>query len=227
MIKETEGVRDSPRTLGGIMRMLGPGIIMAGGIVGSGELIAATRTGAETGFIFLGLIIFGCVIKCFTQVEMARHAIARNETTLTMLNNVPGPRVCAGRFNGNWIVLFWGITMLIGIGQLGGIVGGVGQAMAITMPLTEKGRAYKQTSQSRPEYEPGRTPDHSIHGLFLVLGSGSADANKSNARQIGHITSPGDQIVVVELIEVRMAAGAGHYRHKFHGRLQETFQTLC
>ena len=149
MIKKTEGVRDSPRTLGGIMRMLGPGIIMAGGIVGSGELIAATRTGAETGFIFLGLIIFGCVIKCFTQVEMARHAIARNETTLTMLNNVPGPRVCVGRFNGNWIVLFWGITMLIGIGQLGGIVGGVGQAMAITMPLTEKGRSYNEAADNR------------------------------------------------------------------------------
>ena len=149
MTKETEGVRDPPRTFGGIARMLGPGIIMAGGIVGSGELIAATRTGAEAGFIFLGLIIFGCVIKCFTQVEMARHAIARNETTLTMLNNVPGPRVRAGRFNGNWIVLFWGITMLFGIGQLGGIVGGVGQAMAITMPLTEKGSAYNEAADNR------------------------------------------------------------------------------
>ena len=54
MTEEIEGVRDPPRTFGGIVRMLGPGIIMAGGIVGSGELIAATRTGAEAGFIFLG-----------------------------------------------------------------------------------------------------------------------------------------------------------------------------
>ena len=38
MTKETEGVRDPPRTFGGIVRMLGPGIIVAGGIVGSGEL---------------------------------------------------------------------------------------------------------------------------------------------------------------------------------------------
>ena len=146
-------VRQPPEKIAGILRMLGPGLIMAGGIVGSGELIAATHTGAKAGFIFLGLIIFGCVIKCFTQVEMARHAIVKGETTLGLLNRLPGPRLEWGRFNSNWIVMFWAFTMIFGFGQLGGIVGGVGQAMAIAMPITEKGGRYNEAASARAKIQ--------------------------------------------------------------------------
>ena len=146
-------VRQPPEKIAGILRMLGPGLIMAGGIVGSGELIAATHTGAKAGFVFLGLIIFGCVIKCFTQVEMARHAIVKGETTLGLLNRLPGPRLRVGRLKGNWIVLFWAFAMVFGFGQLGGIVGGVGQAMAIAMPITEKGQRYNEAASARAKLQ--------------------------------------------------------------------------
>ena len=49
-------VRDAPTTVKGILRNVGPGMILAGSIVGSGELIATTRTGAEAHFDFLWLI---------------------------------------------------------------------------------------------------------------------------------------------------------------------------
>ena len=39
-----------PRTILGILRQLGPGLIIAGAIVGSGELNATTKTGAQAGF---------------------------------------------------------------------------------------------------------------------------------------------------------------------------------
>ena len=151
--EEVQLTQEPPLRLSGILRKLGPGLIMAGGIVGSGELIAATRTGAQAGFIFLGLIIFGCVIKCFTQVEMARHAIIQGETTLSLLNRLPGPRICRGSFSGNWIVLFWAFTMIFGFGQLGGIVGGVGQAMAIAMPVTSEGREYNSAAETRAKIQ--------------------------------------------------------------------------
>ena len=61
-----------PRRFGAILLRLGPGMIIAGSIVGSGELIATTKTGAEAGFCLLWLIIVGCVIKVFTQVEFGR-----------------------------------------------------------------------------------------------------------------------------------------------------------
>ena len=51
-------------------RQIGPGIILAGAIVGSGELIVTTSLGAQHGYIFLWLILFSCVIKVFLQIEL-------------------------------------------------------------------------------------------------------------------------------------------------------------
>ena len=45
--------KDPPTTLTGILKSLGPGLIIAGSIVGSGELIATTSTGAAAGFSLL------------------------------------------------------------------------------------------------------------------------------------------------------------------------------
>lgn len=115
----------------GILRQLGPGLIIAASIVGSGELIATTKTGAEAGFSLLWLIIVGCVIKVFVQVEFGRFALSENQTTLQALDSVPGPRLRA-----NWLLWYWLLMFVLGIGQLGGIVGSVGQAMAQTFPIT-------------------------------------------------------------------------------------------
>lgn len=84
-------VTEPPRTLGSTLLRLGPGMIIAGSIVGSGELIATTKTGAEAGFWLLWLIVLGCVIKVSTQVEFGRHAITWSQTPLSALNSVPGP----------------------------------------------------------------------------------------------------------------------------------------
>ena len=76
---------DPPTTFWGILRKLGPGLIVAGSIVGSGELIATTATGASAGMWLLWLIIIGCVIKVFVQVELGRVAISSGQTTMTAL----------------------------------------------------------------------------------------------------------------------------------------------
>ena len=98
-----------PTAIGGILRRLGPGLIVAGSIVGSGELIATTKTGAEAGFWLLWLIVIGCVIKVFCQVEFGRYSIVTGKSTMTGLAEVPGPRI-AGR--GNWIVWYWFLMWL-------------------------------------------------------------------------------------------------------------------
>ena len=120
-----EMTQAAPESIGGIVRRIGPGLIIAGSIVGSGELIATTISGAKAGFWLLWLIVLGCVIKVFVQVEFGRHTIISGETTLYSLNTLPGPRVRAV----NWIVWYWLIMFLVIIGQQGGIVGGVGQAL--------------------------------------------------------------------------------------------------
>lgn len=83
MSNEAEMPQDPPRTLGATLRRLGPGMIIAGSIVGSGELIATTKVGAEAGFSLLWVIILGCVIKVFTQVEFGRYAILCCESPAT------------------------------------------------------------------------------------------------------------------------------------------------
>src|SRR3954471_2127745 len=130
-----------PTSVLGILSRLGPGLIIAGSIVGSGELIATTKTGAEAGFWLLWLIIVGCIIKLFVQVELGRDAIVRGKTTMSALSEVPGPAI---KGHGNWLLWYYFLMFAAGIGQLGGIVGGVGQAMAISMPLTQQGREFNQ-----------------------------------------------------------------------------------
>ena len=124
-------IQEPPTSFGGIFRKLGPGLIIAASIVGSGELIATTKTGAQAGISLLWLIVVGCVIKVFVQIELGRVAISQGETTLTSLNRIPGPRLIV-----SWIIWYWLIMMIVGFGQLGGIIGGVGQAMALARPLT-------------------------------------------------------------------------------------------
>lgn len=68
--------RDSRRTLRETLAHLGPGIILAGFIIGSGELIATTTVDAEAGFRLLWLIVIGCGIKFAPQTEFDRRALA-------------------------------------------------------------------------------------------------------------------------------------------------------
>ncbi|MDI1251292.1 MAG: hypothetical protein PSV13_20685, partial [Lacunisphaera sp.] len=52
-----------PRHLGGVLRQLGPGLIISAMIVGSGELIVTPKLGAEEGFRLLWFIVLGCLLK--------------------------------------------------------------------------------------------------------------------------------------------------------------------
>src|SRR5688572_33470032 len=86
-------VKPAPTDFVGILRQLGPGLIISAVIVGSGELIVTPKVGAENGFSLLWFIVFGCCIKVFVQVELGRFAISKGMTTLEGMNLMPGPRL--------------------------------------------------------------------------------------------------------------------------------------
>ena len=88
-----DALREPPATLWQALQKIGPGIILAGSIIGSGELLLTTSLGAEYGFPFLWLILFSCVIKVFVQIELGRHAISSGMPTLGAINELPGPRL--------------------------------------------------------------------------------------------------------------------------------------
>jgi Mn2+/Fe2+ NRAMP family transporter len=121
-----------PTTFGGILRRLGPGLIIAASIVGSGELIATTKTGADAGYSLMWLILIGCVIKVFVQVEFGRYAVAEGVPTIEALDQIPGPRLRVSWLVWAWLVMF----VASAVGQLGGILGGVGQLLASKWPIT-------------------------------------------------------------------------------------------
>ncbi len=113
-----------PRSLAASLRYIGPGLILTAGIVGTGELVATPNVAAESGFTLLWLIILGCVVKVFVQVELGRYAVATGTPTLRMLDMVPGPRLRVG-----WMVWVFLPVFVAMISVIGGMLGGTAEVM--------------------------------------------------------------------------------------------------
>jgi manganese transport protein len=124
-----DALREPPASIWAALKQIGPGIILAGGIIGTGELLVTTKLGADHGFILLWLILFSCVIKVFVQIELGRSAISSGKPTLGALHELPGPRLGT-----HWLVWWWLFMLLATVSQMGGMLGGVGQAMHLLFP---------------------------------------------------------------------------------------------
>jgi manganese transport protein len=124
-----EAVEEPPRTFRAGVWRLGPGLVLAASIVGSGELIATTTLGAQTGYALLWMILLSCAIKPVVQAELGRYTVATGETGLEALNRVPGPRAGVG-----WLVWMWAVVIFLTLLQLGGMFGGVSQVMNLLIP---------------------------------------------------------------------------------------------
>ncbi len=151
----TDAIQDPPETLWAALRKIGPGIVLAGTIVGSGELILTTGLGADHGFIFLWLILFSCVIKVFVQIELGRYAISSGRPTLGALHDI---RI--GNKRMTWLVWWWFIMLICTVVQLGGMTGTIGQALNLAFPqftsfvssATQSFPSLAQYIQSRSEF---------------------------------------------------------------------------
>jgi hypothetical protein len=99
---DPRAIANPPTTVWGILTSIGPGLILTANIVGTGELIATTRLGAQAGFTLLWFIVFSCFIKVFVQIELARYTLAEGVGSLDALNRLPGPR-----FRVSWVLWLW------------------------------------------------------------------------------------------------------------------------
>jgi manganese transport protein len=128
-VLSSDKIEDPPQTFVAIFRRIGPGLILAGSIVGSGELIATTVLGAENGYLLLWLILISCVIKTVVQEELGRHAIGTGETTLETFNHCPGPR-----WKVSWLVWMWFVMVLFTLMQIGAMLGSIGEILNRAYP---------------------------------------------------------------------------------------------
>ena len=124
-----DAIQDPPQSLFKALGQIGPGLILAASIVGTGELINTTSLGAKAGFTLLWLIILSCLIKVFVQVELGRYAITHGRTTLKAFDTLPGPRLGT-----TWLCWLWLFMMLATQAQIAAMEGTVGQAAHMAFP---------------------------------------------------------------------------------------------
>jgi len=128
-----DAIQEPPRSFFTAIRQIGPGLILAASIVGTGELINTTGLGAKAGFSLLWLILLSCVIKVFVQVELGRYAITHGKTSLAAFDTLPGPRLGA-----SWICWLWLFMTLATQAQIAAMEGSVGQTAHMAFPEASK-----------------------------------------------------------------------------------------
>jgi len=128
-ILSADAIEPPPATVQAAFRRIGPGMVLAASIVGSGELIATTTLGAQVGFVALWIILISCAIKPVVQGELGRFTIATGRTGLEGFNAVPGPRARV-----SWLVWAWALTVALTLLQIGGMYGGVAQVLHLLVP---------------------------------------------------------------------------------------------
>jgi Mn2+/Fe2+ NRAMP family transporter len=119
-------IQAPPHSLLLAFRQVGPGLILAAAIVGTGELIATTHAGAKAGFVLLWLVIVSCFIKVFVQVELGRYAVSSGRTTFSGFRSLPGP--------GPLLVWWCALMLLVTQLQIGAMIAGIGQAAHMVLP---------------------------------------------------------------------------------------------
>jgi manganese transport protein len=124
-----EDVEQPPSRLGQTLRRIGPGMILAASIVGSGELIATTTLGAEAGYTALWIVVGSCFLKPAIQAAIGRYSVLTGRTGLDGFNRVPGPR-----FRVNWVVWAWAAMVAMSLFQVGAMYGGVAMVLNTLMP---------------------------------------------------------------------------------------------
>ena len=124
-----ESIEAPPSTFAGVLRRVGPGLITAAVVVGTGELIATTVLGAEIGYSLLWLVILSCAIKAVVQNELGRYTIATGETGLQALDRVPGPRFRVG-----WVVWLWFLMQTTALTAFSAMFAGVAEVLNLILP---------------------------------------------------------------------------------------------
>lgn len=198
-------IQAPPQSLWAALRKIGPGIILAGSIIGSGELLLTTSLGAQYGFVFLWLILFSCVIKVFVQIELGRYAISSGKPTLAAFNELPGPRVGA-----HWLVWWWFFMLMVTVAQLGAMAGGVGQALHLAFPGVSKGiavtlhhisPALAERVAARPEYPWAALA--AVSAIALLVSGGYRRIERITTVLVAAVTA-------VTVVCVAMLPGAGY-----------------
>ena len=132
----SEYIQEPPVGFWNTVKFLGPGLILVGSVVGSGEIILTTTLGATVGFVMLWWMLLSCWGKSIVQAELGRYAVSSGQTALAAFNDIPG-KMPFFRSQISWFIFLWFLQQIPGLLGGGGIYGGAGQAMSMMMPFLD------------------------------------------------------------------------------------------
>ena len=95
----SDTVESPPSALGAALKRIGPGMVLAASIVGSGELIATTTLGAQVGYLALWIIVVSCAIKPSCRASWGATPSPRGKPHSRPSPTCPAP-ACRGRAAG-------------------------------------------------------------------------------------------------------------------------------
>lgn len=128
----TDLVRPAPVRPFPMLLAIGPGIVVSGSVIGSGELINTPIQATLFGFALLWAVILSCVIKYFLQVEIGRHCLVHNRTTIQAMNLFPGPRVRGT----SWIGLAYMACYTVSLASVPGMLSAIAGLLHDVLPLS-------------------------------------------------------------------------------------------
>ena len=116
----------------GRLLAIGPGIVVTGSVIGSGELINTPVQASRFGFVLLWAVVLSCVVKAFLQIEIGRHALVHNRTPFDSLNALPGPK-----WRGtSWIGPVFVLSSLLTATAFAGIMSATAGLLHSLVPIT-------------------------------------------------------------------------------------------
>jgi Mn2+/Fe2+ NRAMP family transporter len=131
---DLKAVQRPPGDFRGRLKFLGPGLILVGSVVGSGEIILTTTLGSMVGFSMLWFVLLSCWSKNIIQAELGRFVISSGEPFLHAFNRLPGKLPALKGKKVSWFIYVWFIWLIPDLMISGGIYGGAGQALHQAFP---------------------------------------------------------------------------------------------
>ena len=112
------------------LRRIGPGMVLAASIVGSGELIATTTLGAQAGYTALWVVLLSCSDQAGDPGGAGTLHDRDRQDRPRGAERAAGP--AAARVN--WLVWAWAVMVAGTQLQVGAMYGGVSQVMHLVVP---------------------------------------------------------------------------------------------
>jgi Mn2+/Fe2+ NRAMP family transporter len=119
-LRQTQEGAEAPRTFGGRLKYLGPGLVVAATGVGAGDMVSSLSAGTQFGTTLVWVIVLGALLKYVLTEGMGRWYMATGTTIIEGWKSL-----------GLWASLYFGTYLLI-VTFMFGAAGASAPALATT-----------------------------------------------------------------------------------------------